>query len=242
METYQKMWRYMESSDGKSFVDSYEEGVQRVLSGDYAFLCESTMLDYLIQRNCNLTQIGGLLDDKGYGIATPKGSKWKDRISQAVLYLQEKGVIQMYYDKWWKNHGHQTSEACDTKKTLNQRAMANALGIVNIGGIFVVLLCGLAFAVTVAIVEFCLSSRLARAPGAADASSGAGASAGGHDVEVIDVSGGNVPHFSHPLFFSFSFSPEASLISVRGADDLSRGVLLAEAEGEERVSGRGEPR
>ncbi len=88
METYQKMWRYMESNEGKTFVSSYEEGVRRVLQGDYAFLCESTMLDYLIQRNCNLTQIGGLLDDKGYGIATPKGSKWKDRISQAVLYLQ----------------------------------------------------------------------------------------------------------------------------------------------------------
>ena len=33
--------------------------------------------------------------------------------------------------------------------------MANALGVVNIGGIFVVLLCGLAFAITIAIVEFC---------------------------------------------------------------------------------------
>ncbi len=49
METYQKMWRYMESNEAKSFVNSYEEGVQRVLNGDYAFLCESTMLDYLIQ-------------------------------------------------------------------------------------------------------------------------------------------------------------------------------------------------
>ncbi len=85
----------------------------------------------------------------------------------------------MYYDKWWKNHGRHhmptamtdvqssssSSEACQAKKTVDQRAMANALGIVNIGGIFVVLLCGLAFAVIVAIVEFCLSSRLAKAAG-----------------------------------------------------------------------------
>ncbi len=74
----------------------------------------------------------------------------------------------MMYNKWWKNHGHLHLQAqtCGTKKTLDQRAMANvnALGIVNIGGIFVVLLCGLAFAVIVAICEFCLSSRLARAP------------------------------------------------------------------------------
>ena len=48
-----------------TFVPSYEEGVKRVLNGSYAFLGESAMLDYLVQRNCNLTQIGGLLDSKG---------------------------------------------------------------------------------------------------------------------------------------------------------------------------------
>lgn len=67
------MWRYMESKRPSVFVSSYEEGVKRVLEGNYAFLMESTMLDYAVQRDCNLTQIGGLLDSKGYGIATPKG-------------------------------------------------------------------------------------------------------------------------------------------------------------------------
>lgn len=72
IETYQKMWRYMENRPSV-FVKAYDEGVQRVLEGNYAFLMESTMLDYKVQRNCNLTQIGGLLDSKGYGIATPIG-------------------------------------------------------------------------------------------------------------------------------------------------------------------------
>ncbi|RZF41428.1 hypothetical protein LSTR_LSTR000142, partial [Laodelphax striatellus] len=71
---YQKMWRYMESKRPSVFVPSYEDGVKRVLEGNYAFLMESTMLDYAVQRDCNLTQIGGLLDSKGYGIATPKGA------------------------------------------------------------------------------------------------------------------------------------------------------------------------
>lgn len=70
---YQKMWRFMESKKPSVFVPSYEEGVKRVLEGNYAFLMESTMLDYAVQRDCNLTQIGGLLDSKGYGVATPKG-------------------------------------------------------------------------------------------------------------------------------------------------------------------------
>lgn len=42
-------------------MSSYEEGIKRVLEGNYAFLMESTMLDYNVQRDCNLTQIGGNL-------------------------------------------------------------------------------------------------------------------------------------------------------------------------------------
>ncbi|CAH1712738.1 unnamed protein product [Chironomus riparius] len=56
---YQKMWRFMESKKPSVFVKTYEDGIKRVLEGNYAFLMESTMLDYAVQRDCNLTQIGG---------------------------------------------------------------------------------------------------------------------------------------------------------------------------------------
>ncbi|KYB28701.1 Glutamate receptor ionotropic, kainate 1-like Protein [Tribolium castaneum] len=151
---YQKMWRFMESRKPSVFVKTYEEGVQRVLEGNYAFLMESTMLDYAVQRDCNLTQIGGLLDSKGYGIATPKGSPWRDKISLAILELQEKGVIQILYDKWWKN----TGDVCN-RDDKSKESKANALGVENIGGVFVVLLCGLALAILVAILEFCWNSK-----------------------------------------------------------------------------------
>ncbi|KAK0081871.1 hypothetical protein PV326_007462, partial [Microctonus aethiopoides] len=154
IETYKKMWRFMENKKPSVFVPTYEEGIQRVLQGDYAFLMESTMLDYIVQRDCNLTQIGGLLDSKGYGIATPMGSPWRDKISLAILELQEKGEIQILYDKWWKSPG----DTC-MRTEKGKENKANALGVANIGGIFVVLLCGLAFAVLVAIFEFCYNSR-----------------------------------------------------------------------------------
>ncbi|XP_017061661.1 glutamate receptor ionotropic, kainate 2 isoform X1 [Drosophila ficusphila] len=151
---YQKMWRYMENRKGAVFVKTYEDGIKRVMEGSYAFLMESTMLDYAVQRDCNLTQIGGLLDSKGYGIATPKGSPWRDKISLAILELQEKGIIQILYDKWWKN----TGDVCN-RDDKSKESKANALGVENIGGVFVVLLCGLALAVVVAIFEFCWNSR-----------------------------------------------------------------------------------
>ncbi|XP_037043817.1 glutamate receptor ionotropic, kainate 2 isoform X2 [Bradysia coprophila] len=151
---YQKMWRFMDSKRSSVFVKTYEEGINRVLEGNYAFLMESTMLDYAVQRNCNLTQIGGLLDSKGYGIATPKGSSWRDEISLAILELQEKGVIQILYDKWWKN----TGDVCN-RDDKSKESKANALGVENIGGVFVVLLCGLALAILIAVLEFCWNSK-----------------------------------------------------------------------------------
>ncbi|KAL7726785.1 hypothetical protein ACLKA6_001499 [Drosophila palustris] len=151
---YQKMWRYMENRKSSVFVKTYEDGIKRVMEGNYAFLMESTMLDYAVQRDCNLTQIGGLLDSKGYGIATPKGSPWRDKISLAILELQEKGIIQILYDKWWKN----TGDVCN-RDDKSKESKANALGVENIGGVFVVLLCGLALAVVVAIFEFCWNSK-----------------------------------------------------------------------------------
>ncbi|XP_037956641.1 glutamate receptor ionotropic, kainate 2 isoform X2 [Teleopsis dalmanni] len=151
---YQKMWRYMENRKSSVFVKTYDDGIRRVMDGNYAFLMESTMLDFAVQRDCNLTQIGGLLDSKGYGIATPKGSQWRDPMSLAILELQEKGIIQILYDKWWKN----TGDVCN-RDDKNKESKANALGVENIGGVFVVLLCGLALSVVVAILEFCWNSK-----------------------------------------------------------------------------------
>lgn len=60
----------------------------------------------------------------------------------------------MLYDKWWKS----PKDRCADEKA-KQSNKANALGVNNIGGVFVVLLCGLAFAVLIAILEFCHNSR-----------------------------------------------------------------------------------
>lgn len=82
----------------------------------------------------------------GYGIATPKGGIWRDKISLAILELQEKGEIQSLHNKWWKS----AKETCLPDEKYRE-TKANSLNIENIGGVFVVLLCGLAFAVFVSL-------------------------------------------------------------------------------------------
>lgn len=63
----------------------------------------------------------------------------------------------MMYDKWWRSSSKQ--ETCAPPSDKTKTSKANALNVDNIGGIFVVLLCGIAFSVLVAIVEFFYNSR-----------------------------------------------------------------------------------
>uniref|UniRef100_A0A8C6XYW5 Glutamate receptor n=1 Tax=Naja naja TaxID=35670 RepID=A0A8C6XYW5_NAJNA len=148
-QTYQRMWNYMYSKQPSVFVKSTEEGIARVLNSNYAFLLESTMNEYYRQRNCNLTQVGGLLDTKGYGIGMPVGSVFRDEFDLAILQLQETNRLEILKRKWWE--GGQCPKEEDHR--------AKGLGMENIGGIFVVLICGLIVAIFMAMLEFLWSLR-----------------------------------------------------------------------------------
>ncbi|KAK1805400.1 hypothetical protein P4O66_019716 [Electrophorus voltai] len=148
-QTYQRMWNYMYSKQPSVFVKSTEEGVARVLNSKYAFLLESTMNEYHRRLNCNLTEIGGLLDTKGYGIGMPLGSPFRDEITLGVLQLQETNRLEILKRRWW--------EGGECAKEEDHRA--KGLGMENIGGIFVVLISGLIIAVFVAVMEFVWSTR-----------------------------------------------------------------------------------
>ncbi|XP_077578525.1 glutamate receptor ionotropic, kainate 1-like isoform X2 [Stigmatopora nigra] len=149
ISTYEKMWAFMSSRKNTALVKNNREGIQRVLTTDYALLMESTSIEYISQRNCNLTQIGGLIDSKGYGVGTPIGSPYRDKVTIAILQLQEEGKLHMMKEKWWRGNGCPEE---DSKE-------ASALGVENIGGIFIVLAAGLVLSVFVAIGEFVYKSR-----------------------------------------------------------------------------------
>lgn len=60
-------------ADPSVLTQSNAIGIEQVIKGKhrYAFLMESTGIEYIVERNCNLTQIGKMLDAKNYGIALP---------------------------------------------------------------------------------------------------------------------------------------------------------------------------
>lgn len=74
------MWQTMMDAKPSVFPKSNVEGVERVSKGKrtYAFLMESSSIEYAIERNCNLMPVGSLLDNKGYGIAVPPSKYYFD--------------------------------------------------------------------------------------------------------------------------------------------------------------------
>uniref|UniRef100_A0A3Q3F5L5 Glutamate receptor n=1 Tax=Labrus bergylta TaxID=56723 RepID=A0A3Q3F5L5_9LABR len=156
-QIYQRMWNYMNSKQPSVFVKSTEEGIARVVNSKYAFLMESTMNEYHRGLNCNLTKIGGLLDTKGYGIGMPLGNHSDESHTNIFTGYNVLRISQV---------GKKPFEPCrcasayDVCLYLSPVASPPpGLGMENIGGIFVVLICGLIIAVFVAIMEFVWSTR-----------------------------------------------------------------------------------
>ncbi|XP_061714377.1 glutamate receptor ionotropic, kainate 2 isoform X4 [Cydia pomonella] len=156
--TYQRMWSFMESARPSVFATSNKEGEERVMRGKgaYAYLMESTTIEYVVERNCDLTQVGGMLDSKGYGIAMPPNSPYRTAISGAVLKLQEEGKLHILKTKWWKEKRGGGSCRDETSKS---SSTANELGLANVGGVFVVLMGGMGVACVIAVCEFVWKSR-----------------------------------------------------------------------------------
>uniref|UniRef100_A0A674MMV4 Glutamate receptor n=1 Tax=Takifugu rubripes TaxID=31033 RepID=A0A674MMV4_TAKRU len=153
---YEKMWSYMKSAEPTVFAKTTPDGVSRVRKskGKFAFLLESTMNEYIEQRKpCDTMKVGGNLDSKGYGVATPKGSALGTPVNLAVLKLSEQGILDKLKNKWWYDKGE-----CGTKDS-GSKDKTSALSLSNVAGVFYILVGGLGLAMTVALIEFCYKSR-----------------------------------------------------------------------------------
>ncbi|XP_034944392.1 glutamate receptor ionotropic, kainate 2-like isoform X2 [Chelonus insularis] len=149
VSTYQKMWQTMMDAKPSVFTKTNVEGLDRVAKGKrtYAFLMESTSIEYAVERNCNLMPVGGLLDNKGYGIAVPPNSPYRTQLSLAILKLQEQGVLRELKTKWWKRGSKNCSQS-------EPPPDSGELTMAHVGGVFLVLLIGCSASLLMAIFEF----------------------------------------------------------------------------------------
>ncbi|XP_069680954.1 glutamate receptor ionotropic, kainate 2-like isoform X2 [Periplaneta americana] len=156
--TYKRMWTVMSQTRPSVFVRNNKEGKERVqkAKGLYAYFMESTAIEYEVERNCDLQQVGGLLDSKGYGIGLPLNSPYRTMVSGAVLKLQERGILEELKLRWWKV---QDGLSCSALEAESAKADSNELGMDNVGGVFVVLIAGTLAAFLMSILELLWNCR-----------------------------------------------------------------------------------
>ena len=156
-EVYQKINAFMSGMhQSEVMMSSNDNGIEKVeeSEGKYAFFMESAQIEYIQERQCKLSQVGGLLDNKGYGIATKKGTPYKNLLDQAILKLLESGTLHKLKVKWWKQK--RGGGACANK---GGGGGVNPLGLANVAGVFLVTMIGCAIAGVFAILEFLYGTR-----------------------------------------------------------------------------------
>lgn len=144
---YRDMYKKMIEEPGV-LASSNNEGLKWVKERNYAYFMESTSIQYITERDCEVAQVGELLDTKGYGIAMRKDSSYRNQLSSAVLKLQESGKLAKMKNRWWKEE-RGGGRCADNVSSGNP----SPLNLLNVGGVFVVLLGGLVLSCFVALYE-----------------------------------------------------------------------------------------
>jgi len=155
--TYQILYQFMSGvHTNEVMMASNADGVEKVeeSNGKYAFFMESAAIEFLVERRCKLSQVGGLLDSKGYGIATRQGDPYKPYLDNAILKLIEGGSLYKMKVKWWKQK--RGGGACDAKGGGGGVA---PLGLANVAGVFLVTMVGCGIAALFAVLEFLYGTR-----------------------------------------------------------------------------------
>ena len=115
--------RVKESKGGKSKIMQQFYFTQILTPPGYAFFMESSSIEYIMERDCGLTKVGGELDSKSYGIGMRKNYPYKEQINNAILKLQENGFMHKLKTKWWKQKG---AKNCKVRKLESTASKLNS--------------------------------------------------------------------------------------------------------------------
>ncbi|XP_037959244.1 glutamate receptor ionotropic, kainate 1 [Teleopsis dalmanni] len=148
---YRVAWNKMIAMKPDAFTSSNKEGVDRVRRsrGRYAFLMETTNLQYYVQRNCDLQQIGEPFGVKHYGLAVPLNAPFRSNLSVGILKLSEKGVLYNLKKTWLNDNKTMCKQ--HTGSSSNQETQYT---MESLGGLFIVLAGGILIGIVLGIGEF----------------------------------------------------------------------------------------
>lgn len=141
-------------------------GLERVKNEDkVAFIMEQASAMFATQEDCNFTRTDPFVYHSAYGIATPRGSPHRSKLSNAILKLQETGRLQWIQQRWWnpkrfcdldededgdgEDHDDNDEEAHSRKETVEIRQLNGS----DLAGAFLILYLGFIIATILAVAE-----------------------------------------------------------------------------------------
>ena len=148
-DKFTNMWRYMQEA---GLPNSTEDAIQRVLDSasstdGFAFIGDATEIKYAELINCNLHAVGNEFSRKPYAIAVQQGSPLKDAISSAILKLLNQRDLEALKEQWWNQNPNK-------KECPKQEDESDGISIQNIGGVFIVILVGIALSIVTLAFEY----------------------------------------------------------------------------------------
>nr|KAI8735549.1 glutamate receptor 2-like [Biomphalaria glabrata] len=116
---FSKLFMYID--DSQEWIKHNKEGVQRVKDsgGKYVLLMETVKADYVAATNCDVIPYGETLSTFGYSFAGQKKSPLMERVTLAILDLNEDMYIQELIAKYI--HKKQVCPAYDKTKLVPQK-------------------------------------------------------------------------------------------------------------------------
>lgn len=150
VDVHQKMYSFMISTDG-ALVDTAQEAVDRVqlrTKGDYVFIWDVPILDYIASREpCKSQVVGRPFNSQGYGLALPQGMPYQLNFSLAVLKMRETGVIDRLTTKWL------TAGDCEASESVKELTDAAEVKITDMVGVFIILAASIGLSIVIAFGE-----------------------------------------------------------------------------------------
>jgi len=155
-DVYQIMWDYMSMNYDE--INSNKEGIEKVRTenGKYVFLMESTSAEYVLERKCDLTTTGGLLNIIRYGIGLPLNSSLRKQVNKALIKFEANGLMRSLKSQWWEQGWwDQGVEPC--AHYMSTAASVWPTGLETIGGLYLLLIIGLVLIVLLFVIGVILT-------------------------------------------------------------------------------------
>ncbi len=109
---YQRMWARMATFWPPAFVQSIQEGVERVRREKYAFILDAPTAEYIASRQpCEFYTLEPFLEVRQYAFAMRKGDEIVTSLNVALQRILDTREMQQMYLKWWRGECHQRNRA-----------------------------------------------------------------------------------------------------------------------------------